>query len=224
MFKNVASQKVAVFAWDNAAGSAKTGDAGNITAQISIDAGAATATDDTNPTELDAADHPGTYIFDMLQAETNGDLIVITPVSGTGDIVLRPVYIYTNISNAIETDTQNIQSRIPAALSSGNIKADVLAISTSTAAADNLEASAETIVTGTVSHDNTAASTTVFYSDDITEATADHFNNRIIIFTSGDLLYQATDISAYELVSGEGQFTVGELTEAPADNVTFVIV
>ena len=127
-------------------------------------------------------------------------------------------------ADAIETDTQNIQGRIPAALSSGNIKADVLAISTSTTAADNLEASAETIVTGTVSHDNTAATTTVFYSDDITEATADHYNSRIVIFTSGDLIYQATDITDYSLVSGEGKFSVGALTEAPADNVTFVII
>jgi hypothetical protein len=96
MFKNVASQKVAVFAWDNAAGAAKTGDAANITAQISIDGAATAATDDTNPTELDATDAPGIYIFDMLQAETNGDLIVIAPVSATSDIVLRPVVIYTN--------------------------------------------------------------------------------------------------------------------------------
>jgi len=103
-------------------------------------------------------------------------------------------------------------------------KADVIAISTSTDAADKLEASAETIVLGTVSHDATIATTTIFYSDDITEATADHYNGRIVIFTSGDLTGQATDITDYELVAGEGKFTVTALTELPADNVTFVIV
>lgn len=103
-------------------------------------------------------------------------------------------------------------------------KADAEAISGSTTAADRLEASAETIVTGTVSHDNTAATTTVFYSDDIIEATADHFNGRIVIFVSGDLQYQATAIEDYELVSGEGKFTVTALTEVPADNVQFIIV
>lgn len=81
-----------------------------------------------------------------------------------------------------------------------------------------------TIIEGTVSHDNTAASTTVFYSDDITEATADHYNGRIVIFTSGALVNQATEITDYALDSGEGRFTVTALTEAPADNVTFVIV
>lgn len=95
MFKNVASQKVAVFAWDNAGGTAKTGDAANITGQISIDGGACAATDDTNPTELDATDAPGIYLFDTTQAETNGDLIVIQAASSTSDIEFRPVIIYT---------------------------------------------------------------------------------------------------------------------------------
>jgi len=92
------------------------------------------------------------------------------------------------------------------------------------AIAAKLALSANTMVIGTVSHDNTAASTTVFYCDDITEATADHYNGRIVIFTSGALQNQATDITDYELDNGEGKFTVTALTEAPADNVTFIIV
>lgn len=111
MFKNVTSQKVAVFAWDGAAGAAKTGDAANITAQISKDGGACAATDDASPTELDATDAPGVYIFDMLQAETNADLIVITPSSSTTDIVFRPIIIYTQTvmrgtdgANTVEPD------------------------------------------------------------------------------------------------------------------------
>ena len=95
MFKNVASQKVAVFAWDNSLGVEKTGDAANISAQISKDGAAPAATNDVAPTELDATDAPGVYLFDMLQAETNADLVVISPVSSTTDIVLRPVFIYT---------------------------------------------------------------------------------------------------------------------------------
>ena len=95
MFKNVASQKVAIFAWDNANSVPKTGDAANISAQISIDGAATAATNDVAPTELDATDAKGIYIFDMTQGETNGDLIVISPVSSTADIDIRPVIIYT---------------------------------------------------------------------------------------------------------------------------------
>lgn len=90
LFKNVASQKVAVFAVDRVTGEGKTGDAANITAEISIGGGASAATNDVNPTELDATDHPGVYLFDLTQAETNGDLIVITPVSTTANIVFEP--------------------------------------------------------------------------------------------------------------------------------------
>lgn len=107
--------------------------------------------------------------------------------------------------------------------------ADITAIKAVTdaltaAAATKLALSIGTMQAGTVSHDNTAASTTVFYSDDITEATADHYNGRIVLFTSGVLQYQATDITDYALDTGEGKFTVTALTEAPADNVTFIIV
>jgi hypothetical protein len=127
-------------------------------------------------------------------------------------------------ANAIETDTQDIQSRLPAALVTGRMSSDAVAISGSTAAADKLEASAETIVVGTVSTANTSPTTTVFAADDITEATADHYIGRIVIWTSGALIYQATDITDYALDTGEGKFTVTAMTEAPANNDTFVIV
>ncbi|MCK4816963.1 hypothetical protein KA005_14435, partial [bacterium] len=122
-------------------------------------------------------------------------------------------------SNELQTDWVN-GGRLDLLIDAIKVVTDAL----TSAAATKLALSAGTIVAGTVSHDNIAASTTVFYCDDITEATADHFNGRIVIFTSGALQYQATDISDYALVAGEGKFTVTALTEAPADNVTFIIV
>lgn len=93
---------------------------------------------------------------------------------------------------------------------------------TSSAAA-KLALSGGQIIVGTV--DSTVTpSTTVFEADDITEATADHYNGRVIIFTSGALAGQATAISDYSLASGKGHFTVVQLTEAPANNDTFIIV
>lgn len=94
-YNNTASQVIAVFAYDSTDGSARTGDAANITAQISLDGGTAAATNDTNPTELDATDHPGVYLFTMTQAETNADLVNLTPVSATANILLEPVFVYT---------------------------------------------------------------------------------------------------------------------------------
>ena len=80
------------------------------------------------------------------------------------------------------------------------------------------------VQSGTV--DNTAftATTTILESDDITEATADHYIGRTIIFVTGANQYQATDITDYALNGGRGRFTYTALTGAPADNDTFIIV
>ena len=101
IYKNEASQTVYVYAWDDTTSSgtdpSKTGDAANITAQISLDGGASAATNDVNPTELEATDQKGVYGFDLTQAETNADVIVISAVSATSNILLAPVTIYTQI-------------------------------------------------------------------------------------------------------------------------------
>jgi hypothetical protein len=95
MFKNVASQKLAVYAYDTSANGAKTGDAANITCYISKDGAAAAQSNDVNPTELDNTNMQGVYIFDLTQAETNCDLFKAVPVSSTADIILDPIMIYT---------------------------------------------------------------------------------------------------------------------------------
>lgn len=115
IYKNKASQKLAVEAIDISDGTMKTGDAGNITAQISKDGGGNAATNDANPTELDNTNHPGVYIFDLLQAETNADLIVITASSSTGDISLgEPFIILTQERTEDITLTEVVQG-VPSA-------------------------------------------------------------------------------------------------------------
>lgn len=95
VYKNVSGQNIPVYAWDELTNEPKTGDAGNITAQISKDFGASAATNDANPTELDSTDHPGMYYFVMTQAETNADCVILTAVSSTAGVVIEPVIIYT---------------------------------------------------------------------------------------------------------------------------------
>jgi len=120
---------------------------------------------------------------------------------------------------AIITDTEDIQSRLPAALAGAYMSSDAAAISGSTAAADNLEASAEVIVVAA-----TAAGTlsTTQMTTNLTEATNDHYNGRIVIWTSGVLIGQASDITDYVGATKLVQYTA--VTEAPGDGDTFVIV
>lgn len=121
VYKNVASQKIAIYAHDTSADAAKTGDAANITAQISKDGGATAATNDTNPTELDATDAPGIYIFDMTQAETNADMIILAATSSTPNISIETAIIYTTPGDSTAIDC--------------NVKE----VSDDSAAADNME-------------------------------------------------------------------------------------
>lgn len=103
---------------------------------------------------------------------------------------------------------------------------DVTSINGSTDAAVRLALSAGQIIPGTVdtSTNGHTPTSTEFQAGDITEATSNHFKDRIIIFTSGSLSGQATSISSYLNVGGIGQFTVVAMTEAPSDGDTFIII
>jgi hypothetical protein len=106
LYRNQASQKLGVFAYDSTTGAAKTGDALNITAYISLDFAAPAQTNDVNPTELDAVNAPGWYVFDLTQAETNAEVIVLAPVSATADILIDQVQVVTQDASISSRATQ----------------------------------------------------------------------------------------------------------------------
>ena len=91
-------------------------------------------------------------------------------------------------------------------------------------AAASLALSLGSSPTFTISDAVSSPTATVFAADDITEATADHYKGRNILFTTGALAGQMSDITAYSLASGEGNFTVTALTEAPANTDTGIIL
>jgi len=101
---------------------------------------------------------------------------------------------------------------------------DIGKIAGNSAASTRLALSASQIIPFTVSSATFTPTVTDFEASDITEATTDHFNGRIIIWTTGALTGQATSIYAYVLSSGKGKFTVVGMTEAPANGDTGVIV
>lgn len=136
-------------------------------------------------------------------------------LNGTFDISDSSTGQTTNDAGAILT-------RVPAALSGGNMKSDVVAIGGSSTSADKLEEGAEALVIGEVN--DASASTTVFViqvTGDTISSVNDFYNGRIITFTSGNLLQQATDITAYNGTTKA--VTVTALTAAPDDNSQIVI-
>ena len=93
IYKNVAGQKLAVMAYNTTDGSFVTSDAANITGSISLDGSTSSATSDVNPTEV--AGLEGVYVFDLSQAETNTDLILLSAESTTANVQLDPVQVLT---------------------------------------------------------------------------------------------------------------------------------
>ena len=127
-------------------------------------------------------------------------------------------------TNELQTDLAN-GGRLDLLIDAIKVVTDALG----SAAAANLALSAgrmKVITVDTVTNSHTPT-TTVFQCDDITEATTDHYKGRTIYWLTGDLAAeggQGTDITAYSLVGGIGQFTVTEMTEAPANNDTALMV
>lgn len=95
MFKNTSGQKIQLEAYDSTSNTPKTGDASNITAYVQIDGGAVTVLADTSATELSSTNSPGSYQFDVAQAETNGNTLHFSAKSGTANIYIRAVLLQT---------------------------------------------------------------------------------------------------------------------------------
>ena len=76
---------------------------------------------------------------------------------------------------------------------------------------------------GTIDNSSFTPTTTAFETD-LTEATADHFNDRICLFVTGSLSGQQKLVTDYVLSGGKGKFTTNAFTEAPANGDTFILV
>lgn len=227
IFKNVASQKIRVFAFADAGhasldpGEPVTGDAAQITARTAVDNATLGASNDVNPAEVDATNAPGYYEFDPTQAETNGDIIEWYAKSSTAGVQV------VTVGGAVQmtypsgfTTSQNIADALKLAPTAG-----------SPASGSVYNLFKRGVVEGTIDTGTFTATTTQFECDDITEATADHYNGRTIVFVTGALAGQAAIITDYSLQGSNGRFTVSRdpdtsvaLTEAPGNNDTLIIV
>lgn len=155
LLKN-AIQKIHVYAYDSTTGAAKTGDAANITAYVSLD-GTANAIDDTNPAEVDATNMPGVYVFDLTAAETNCDSFALYAKSATSNIRIEPIIGFTTAGTstslsanviAIAANAINAAAIADDAIAAAKVKADaVTKIQAGLATPTNITAGTITTVT-----------------------------------------------------------------------------
>lgn len=196
--------------------------------------GAAFADATNEATEIGSS---GLYYLDLTATEMNADAVIVVVKSTEG--LTQPIILYpeesgdlrvnvTQIEGGDATDqiaavvvaaTGDVNSRIPAALVGGRMDSNVGAISGDSGAADKLELSAGSIESG-AAVGGTLSTTQM--STDLTESTDDHYIGRVIIWTSGSLLRQATVITDYD---GSGKvLTFEAVTEAPSAGDGFIIV
>lgn len=135
----------------------------------------------------------------------------VDTVDGIVDAIL------VDTGTTLDGKVNDIQSRLPAALDSGRMSSNMGALNGSTTAADNLLAGALGLVASTC----TTGSSTTSVVTNLTEATDNHYNGRVITFVSGALAGQTASITDYDGTSKT--LTVSTLTEAPANTDAFVI-
>ena len=120
-------------------------------------------------------------------------------------------------ADAILVDTG---TTIPATLANG---VNTLSIAGNVNAANLLSLTAKQMVEGTVDTGSFTATTNQFQSDTGGLSSVDsHYVGRLCLWTSGTLQYQVADITAYD--GTNKRFTCTDLTSAPANDVTFVLV
>lgn len=103
--KNVASQGVYLFAYNISTQAPDTGDAANITGNISKDGAAPAATATVNPTEIGG----GVYWQPLSQAETNANALALYWSSTTANIQIDPVTTLTD-SGAVRSNVTQVNS------------------------------------------------------------------------------------------------------------------
>lgn len=153
----------------------------------------------------------GLYTCPIDATDTNTLGVLSLSVHESGALPVRHDFIVvpSNVHNSLITNT-------------GYLNVNLEALGGSTAPVLNFTRACQGYVRGTSDNTGFTATSTIMDSD-ITEATADHFNGRVIVFTSGALAGQATLIQDYALTGGRGRFTFVALTEAVPNGTEFVV-
>lgn len=181
-------------------GAVNSGAAG-LDSEVSLDGG--TFADCTNEA-TEVATSSGHYYLDLTAGEMNADCVVVQVKSSTSGAVTRSITLYPQ--------------------EAGDIKVDVQALNGSTAAAIAFALSAGLINVCTVTDVGFTPTATQFETAILTDAAADYYKDRIVIFSTGGLQRQASRVVASSLQSGRTRLTVLSLTAAPANAVQFLLI
>ena len=152
------------------------------------------------------------------------------PLNTTDTGTLGPLRVHCHVAGALPVwqDFLVVPAQAYNSLIAGSdkLQVDAVEINSSTTAAArqaNLATVCPTYAVNTGVNSPTNSGALIFWSDDCTEATADHFNGRTVTFLTGALFGQSLSITDYALDGAEGKFTCSVATETPGDGDTFTI-
>lgn len=201
-----------------------TGAVGSVTAGVTLAASAIQAIWDALTSALTTVGSIGKLLVDRIDAAITSRMATYTQPAGflaatfPSDPADQSLVIAA--TDAILADTNDIQARLPAALTgAGNIKADALALNGNVTAAAVLAIlnGATVVYQGTATG---AVTTTTLIDTGLTQADTDWWKGRIILFTSV-LTLQATDITAFDPATDKLTFTA---VTNPPTGATYVII
>ena len=179
-----------------------------------------------------ATTHVDSKVFEINSTSSPGLYMVCFPdaafAAGANQVILNLTYDATVFTEAKEIQLVGFDpfdavrmgmTGIPAALVGGRMDSSIGAINGVTAAAVNLALTMGTIVVGAATGTPT---TTTMADSTLTETTDNHYNGKILLWTSGALKDQARIITGYNGTSK--QFTFDATTEACVATDAFVVI
>ena len=140
-------------------------------------------------------------------------------VAGTGSVLWKLQLTATEMQ-AVDVAVQIVDSATKA------VEDNVLLVTTELGG--NVESN-KGIIVGEVDNATFTPTTSAFEAFRISpnateETTADHYIGRNVLFTTGNLQGQMSDITDYALDNSKEKFTVTAMTEAPSDSDRFVVL
>lgn len=160
--------------------------------------------------------------------KTGIDAIPTTAMRGTDDALLAAsINLTAGVLDEVATLTGHTAqtgdnfARLGAP-SGASVSADIADIDSRTLTATNFAKISASVSTNVEGAAEAGTLSVTQMTTDLSEATDDHFIGRTVIWTSGVLLNQASDITDYQ--GSNGLLTYTAVTEAPSASDTFVIV
>jgi len=212
----VALTAVHFFATDADGG--KTGDKAQFTLKIIEDGSIGAVAGSI--TEVDATNAPGMYSVPISAAENTASMVTLCGVSSTSGVTINPVS-WTNISNvAAISASVTAADNLELAAASDTLTANVKQVNGSTDGASFLALGAATMIEVTC---DSGSTTSVIVGSGSISAVDDFYNERTMLFVTGDNANSARAIADY--VGSTKKFTCSPaLTSSPAGSDKFIIV